>query len=70
MTEFQLPKTYDFHSTEPRIYEMWEKGGYFRPSNDPLKPGFDPGKKPFVILHPMSRVSCTSVMSCSLPWKT
>ena len=57
MTEYQLPKTYDFKSTEPRIYEMWEKGGYFRPSNDPNKPGFDPTKKPFVISIPPPNVT-------------
>ena len=57
MTEYQLPKTYGFKSTEPRIYEMWEKGGYFRPSNDPNKPGFDPTKKPFVISIPPPNVT-------------
>jgi valyl-tRNA synthetase len=57
MTEYQLPKTYDFKSTEARIYEMWEKGGYFQPSNDPRKPGFDPAKKPFVISIPPPNVT-------------
>jgi valyl-tRNA synthetase len=57
MTEYQLPKAYDFKSTEPRIYEMWEKGGYFQPSNDPNKPGFDPTKKPFVISIPPPNVT-------------
>jgi valyl-tRNA synthetase len=57
MTEYQLPKTYDFKSTEPRIYEMWEQGGYFRPSNDPNQPGFDPSKKPFVISIPPPNVT-------------
>jgi valyl-tRNA synthetase len=57
MTEYQLPKAYDFKSTEPRIYEMWEKGGYFRPSNDPNQPGFDPAKKPFVISIPPPNVT-------------
>ena len=57
MTEYQLPKTYDFKSTEPRIYEMWEKGGYFKPSNDPNQPGFDPSKKPFVISIPPPNVT-------------
>ena len=57
MTEYQLPKAYDFNATEPRIYEMWEKGGYFKPSNDPNKPGFDPGKKPFVISIPPPNVT-------------
>ncbi len=57
MTEYQLPKAYDFKSTEPRIYEMWEKGGYFQPSNDPRKPDFDPAKKPFVISIPPPNVT-------------
>ncbi len=57
MTEYQLPKAYDFQSTEPRIYDMWEKGGYFQPSNDPHKPGFDPTKKPFVISIPPPNVT-------------
>jgi valyl-tRNA synthetase len=57
MTEYQLPKAYDFKSTEPRVYEMWEKGGYFQPSNDPRKPDFDPTKKPFVISIPPPNVT-------------
>jgi valyl-tRNA synthetase len=57
MTEYQLPKTYDFKSTEPRIYAMWEQGGYFKPSNDPNKPDFDPARKPFVISIPPPNVT-------------
>ena len=38
MTQSQLPKAYDFKSTEPRIYAMWEAGGFFKPTNDPNKP--------------------------------
>ncbi len=57
MTEYQLPKAYDFRSTEPRIYKMWEQGGYFRPSNDPNQPDFDPAKKPFVISIPPPNVT-------------
>jgi valyl-tRNA synthetase len=57
MTEYQLPKAYDFRSTEPRIYAMWEKSGYFKPSNDPKRPGFDPNKKPFVISIPPPNVT-------------
>jgi valyl-tRNA synthetase len=53
----ELPKAYDYKSTEPRIYEMWEKGGYFQPSNDPNKPGFDPSIKPFVISIPPPNVT-------------
>ena len=52
MTKHELPKTYDFKSTEARIYEMWEAGGYFKPWNDPNKPDFDPNVEPFVIAIP------------------
>jgi len=57
MTKHELPKTYDFKSTEPRIYEMWESGGYFKPWNDPNKPGFDPNVEPFVISIPPPNVT-------------
>jgi valyl-tRNA synthetase len=57
MTKHELPKTYDFKSTEPRIYEMWEKGGYFKPHNDPNQPDFDPTVKPFVISIPPPNVT-------------
>ncbi|NJC96978.1 MAG: valine--tRNA ligase [Anaerolineales bacterium] len=53
----ELPKAYDFKSTEPRIYEMWEKGGYFKPWNDPNKPDFDPNVEPFVISIPPPNVT-------------
>lgn len=53
----ELPKAYDFKSTEPRIYAMWEAGGYFQPSNDPNKPDFDPSIKPFVISIPPPNVT-------------
>jgi valyl-tRNA synthetase len=57
MSENELPKAYDFKSTEARIYAMWEAGGYFRPSNDPNKPDFDPERKPFVISIPPPNVT-------------
>ncbi len=57
MTKYDLPKAYDFKSTEPRIYKMWEAGGYFKPSNDPQRPDFDPAKKPFVISIPPPNVT-------------
>jgi valyl-tRNA synthetase len=57
MTKQELPKAYDFKSTEPRIYEMWERGGYFKPWNDPNKPGFDPSIEPFVISIPPPNVT-------------
>jgi valyl-tRNA synthetase len=57
MTKQELPKAYDFNSTEPRIYEMWERGGYFKPWNDPNKPDFDPSVESFVIAIPPPNVT-------------
>ena len=57
MTRQELPKAYDFKSTEPRIYAMWEAGGFFKPHNDPNKPDFDPSIKPFVIAIPPPNVT-------------
>ena len=57
MIKQELPKAYDFKSTEPRIYAMWETGGYFKPRNDPNQPDFDPNIKPFVITIPPPNVT-------------
>ena len=57
MPEHTLPKTYDFKATEQRIYQWWVDNGYFKPSNDPDQPGFDPSRKPFVISIPPPNVT-------------
>jgi valyl-tRNA synthetase len=57
MTQYTLPKTYDFHATEKRIYEWWEKSGYFKPSSDPNRPDFDPSRATFVISIPPPNVT-------------
>ena len=57
MENIPLEKTYDFESTEKRLYDWWEKSGYFEPINDPNKPGFDPSIKPFVISIPPPNVT-------------
>ena len=57
MTGHILPKAYDFTSTEEKIYRWWESSGFFQPSNDPNKPGFDPTKKPFVISIPPPNIT-------------
>ncbi|MBT3315627.1 MAG: valine--tRNA ligase [Anaerolineae bacterium] len=57
MSKKELPKAYNFKDTEERIYKMWEEGGYFRPSNDPNKPDFDPNVKPFTISIPPPNVT-------------
>lgn len=57
MPENALPKTYDFASTEERIYQWWETSGFFKPSNDPNRPDFDPARRPFVISIPPPNVT-------------
>ncbi len=57
MSRYELPKAYDFKTTEPRVYAMWEAGGYFKPRNDPNKPDFDPNVEPFVISIPPPNVT-------------
>jgi valyl-tRNA synthetase len=57
MTKQELPKAYDFKTTEPRIYAMWEAGGYFKPHNDPNRPDFDPTVEPFIIAIPPPNVT-------------
>jgi valyl-tRNA synthetase len=57
MTAIDLPKAYDFKSTEGRIYRMWEEKGYFQPVNDPRKPGFNPALKPYVISIPPPNIT-------------
>ena len=52
-----LSKSYDFRETERRIYQWWWENGYFKPANDPLKAGFDPSIKPFVISIPPPNVT-------------
>jgi valyl-tRNA synthetase len=57
MTEFNIPKTYDFRSTEGRIYQWWEQKGFFKPTNDPNQPEHDPQVNPFVISIPPPNVT-------------
>ena len=46
----ELPKVYDPKQVEKKIYDMWEKGGYFRPE-------VDPDKEPFCIVMPPPNVT-------------
>ncbi|MEX1143615.1 MAG: valine--tRNA ligase [Anaerolineales bacterium] len=57
LNEHALPKTYDFKSTEERIYAWWEQQGFFQPANAPARKGFDPTRKPFVISIPPPNVT-------------
>ena len=46
----ELPKAYDPASVEKKVYDMWQKGGYF-------KGVIDPEKKPFSIVMPPPNVT-------------
>ncbi|MEW6231561.1 MAG: valine--tRNA ligase [Chloroflexota bacterium] len=46
----EMPKAYDPKKVEGRLYEFWEKGGFF-------KPRIDPNKRPFVISMPPPNVT-------------
>ena len=46
----ELPKVYDPASVEKKVYDMWQKGGYF-------KGVIDPEKKPFSIVMPPPNVT-------------
>ena len=46
----ELDKVYDPSKIEPKIYEMWEKGGYF-------KPEVHPDGKPFTIVMPPPNIT-------------
>jgi len=52
-----LPKAYEFSNVEEKLYEWWENEGFFKPSNDPNNPDFDPAKKPYVISIPPPNVT-------------
>jgi valyl-tRNA synthetase len=55
MTE--LPKAYDFHDYEVKVFQNWESKGFFKPWNDPNRPGFDPTIEPFVIVIPPPNIT-------------
>lgn len=50
MTDFTLPKTYDFSEVEERLYTWWEDSGYFKPSEDK-------SREPYVISMPPANVT-------------
>jgi valyl-tRNA synthetase len=50
MPKIELPKTYDFNAVERKLYEWWEKSGYFQPV-------IDHARKPFVISIPPPNVT-------------
>ncbi len=46
----ELPKHYDPQTVEPRLYEHWERNGYFHEEPDPARP-------PFIICMPPPNVT-------------
>jgi valyl-tRNA synthetase len=52
MSETTMPKTYDFASTEQRLYEWWWKNGWFKP-----EAARDQSAEPFVISIPPPNVT-------------
>ena len=46
-----MPKAYDFQSTEERLYQWWEEKGWFKPEARPAD------AKPFVISIPPPNVT-------------
>ncbi|MFN7210816.1 MAG: class I tRNA ligase family protein, partial [Aggregatilineales bacterium] len=47
----EMPKTFDYHEAEPRLYRYWEQNGWFKPECAP------PDAKPFVIAIPPPNVT-------------
>mgnify|MGYP001081730078 CR=1 FL=1 len=50
MSEYSLPKIYNYTSVEERLYQWWEEKGYFRPE-------IVPGEQPYVISMPPPNVT-------------
>jgi len=51
MPDFEMPKTYDPSASERRIYEWWERSGYFKPELA------GPAAEPFVISIPPPNIT-------------
>ena len=57
MSKKEMPKTYDPHATEQRLYDWWEAQGYFKPETQSEKGLADRTQKPFVISMPPPNVT-------------
>jgi len=53
----ELPKTYNPHAVEKRLYDWWEKQGYFRPETQFEKGLASRDQEPFVISMPPPNVT-------------
>ena len=52
-----IPKAYNFKSTEERLYNWWEEQGYFKPHNQPQNEDFNPNTPTYVIAIPPPNVT-------------
>lgn len=52
-----FPKTYNFKTTEERLYSWWEEKGYFKPINQPANADFDSTQPTYVIAIPPPNVT-------------
>ncbi|VFM96020.1 MAG: valyl-tRNA synthetase [Candidatus Kentron sp. G] len=52
-----MEKTYDPHAIEQRLYESWEKNGYFEPAIDPIDKDSPGTGSPFCIMIPPPNVT-------------
>ena len=57
MNEKEMPRTYDPHATEQRLYDWWEAQGYFKPETQFEKGLANRAQKPFVISMPPPNVT-------------
>jgi valyl-tRNA synthetase len=53
----ELPKTYDPHSVEKRLYDWWEQQGYFAPETQFERGWASREQRPFVISMPPSNIT-------------
>ncbi len=53
----ELPKTYNPHAVEGRLYDWWEKQGYFAPETQFERGWASREQKPFVISMPPSNIT-------------
>jgi valyl-tRNA synthetase len=57
MTEFTMPKTYDPHSTEKRLYDWWEAQGFFKPEQQIASGLADADRPSFTITMPPPNIT-------------
>ena len=66
VSERTLPKRYNPQDFEDRLYDWWDKEGFFRPEYQEEHGLYDPNKPPFVITMPPPNVTGTLHMGHAL----